>query len=53
MAYTGETFLGLLPELIATGFLITVLMVGVFAERSVGLVAALAALGALATFAGA
>jgi NADH-quinone oxidoreductase subunit N len=53
VAYTGETFLGLLPELIATGFLITVLMVGVFAERSVGLVAALAALGALATFAGA
>ena len=53
MAYTGETFLGLLPELIATGFLITVLMTGVFAERSVGLVAGLAALGALATFAGA
>ena len=53
MAYTGETFLGLLPELIATVFLITVLMTGVFAERSVGLVAGLAALGALATFAGA
>ena len=39
--------------MIATVFLITVLMTGVFAERSVGLVAGLAALGALATFAGA
>ena len=47
---TGETFLALLPELVATGFLILVLMVGVFAERNIGLVAGLAALGSLAVF---
>ena len=50
MAVTGEAFLALLPELLATGFLILVLMVGVFAERNVGLVAGLAALGSLAVF---
>jgi NADH-quinone oxidoreductase subunit N len=48
VAVTGEAFLALLPELVATGFLILVLMVGVFAERNVGLVAGLAALGSLA-----
>jgi NADH-quinone oxidoreductase subunit N len=47
---TGEAFLALLPELVATGFLILVLMVGVFAERNIGLVAGLAALGSLAVF---
>lgn len=47
---TGLTFLALLPELVAVGFLILVLMVGVFFQRSIGLVAALAALGALAVF---
>jgi NADH-quinone oxidoreductase subunit N len=50
VAVTGETFLALLPELVATGFLILVLMVGVFAERNMGLVAGLAALGSLAVF---
>lgn len=54
MPVTGETFVGLLPELIATGFLIVVLMAGVFAgERSGTLVTGLAALGAVATFASA
>jgi len=47
---TGETFVALLPELVATGFLILTLMVGVFGERNVGLVAGLAALGSLAIF---
>ncbi|MBA2510254.1 MAG: hypothetical protein H0V28_02125, partial [Rubrobacteraceae bacterium] len=47
---TGQTFLALLPELVAVGFLILVLMVGVFFERSIGLVAGLAAFGALAVF---
>jgi NADH-quinone oxidoreductase subunit N len=47
---TGEAFLALLPELVATGFLILVLMVGVFAERNMGLVSGLAALGSLAVF---
>ncbi|MGH3087414.1 MAG: NADH-quinone oxidoreductase subunit N [Rubrobacteraceae bacterium] len=43
--------MGLIPELIATVFLITVLLGGVFAgERSGGLVAGLAALGSLAIF---
>jgi NADH-quinone oxidoreductase subunit N len=50
VAVTGEAFLALLPELVATGFLVLVLMVGVFAERSMGLVAGLAALGSLAVF---
>ena len=47
---TGEAFVALLPELVATGFLILTLMVGVFSERNVGLVAGLAALGSLAIF---
>jgi proton-translocating NADH-quinone oxidoreductase chain N len=47
---TGEALLALLPELVATGFLILVLMVGVFADRNVVLVAGLAALGSLAVF---
>lgn len=50
MSFGAETFLGLLPEIIATVFVILVLMVGVFAERNVGLVTGLAALGALAIF---
>ena len=33
---TGQAFLALLPELISTGFLILVLMVGVFAESNTG-----------------
>src|SRR3712207_2616542 len=47
---TGEALVALLPELVATGFLILTLLVGVFAERNVGLVAGLAALGSLAVF---
>jgi NADH-quinone oxidoreductase subunit N len=47
---TGEAFVALLPELVATGFLILVLLAGVFGERNVGLVASLAALGSLAVF---
>jgi NADH-quinone oxidoreductase subunit N len=50
VAVSGEAFLALLPELVATGFLILVLMVGVFVERNMGLVAGLAALGSLAVF---
>ena len=50
MAVTGQTFLALLPELIALGFAVLVLLIGVFFEKSVGLVAGLAALGALAVF---
>jgi NADH-quinone oxidoreductase subunit N len=50
VAFTGQTFLALLPELIALGFAMLVLLIGVFFEKSVGLVAALAALGALAVF---
>src|SRR3712207_4849378 len=47
---TGEAFVALLPELVATGFLILTLLVGVFGERNVGLVAGIAALGSLAVF---
>src|ERR687894_758279 len=50
MAVSGQSFIALLPELIATGFVILVLMVGVFGERNVGLVTGLAALGSLAVF---
>ncbi len=53
MAVSGQTFIALLPELVTTGFLILVLMVGVFVERSAGLVTGLAALGTLAVFGGA
>ena len=50
MAVTGQSIVALLPELISTGFLILVLMVGVFGERNAGIAAGLAALGALAVF---
>ncbi len=50
MAVSGQSFIALLPELITTGFIILVLMVGVFGERNVGLVTGLAALGSLALF---
>ena len=50
MSFTGQTLIGLLPEIIATVFVILVLMVGVFLERSPGVSAGLAALGALAVF---
>jgi NADH-quinone oxidoreductase subunit N len=50
MAVSGQTFIAILPELLTTGFLILVLMVGVFGEKNVGLVAGLAALGTLAVF---
>jgi proton-translocating NADH-quinone oxidoreductase chain N len=50
MAVSGQSFIALLPELITTGFMILVLMVGVFGERNVGLVTGLAALGSLAVF---
>ena len=54
MPVSGEAFLGLLPELVATGFLLVVLLGGVFAgPRSEALVAALAGLGTLASFAAA
>lgn len=50
MTVTPDTFLGLLPELVAFGFTVLVLMVGVFLPSSKGLTAGLAALGAAATF---
>jgi len=50
MAVSGQSFIALLPELVTTGFLILVLMVGVFGEKNVGLVTGLAALGSLAVF---
>ena len=50
MAVSGQTFIAILPELVTTGFLILVLMVGVFGEKNVGLVTSLAALGTLAVF---
>lgn len=50
MPVTGETFVALLPELVALVFLIATLMVGVFVERSPGLVAGLAAMGSLVVF---
>src|ERR671917_187940 len=53
MAVSGQTFIAILPELVTTGFLILVLMVGVFGEKNVGLVTGLAALGTLAVFASA
>jgi len=48
---TAQTFVGLLPEIVAFLFSITVLMVGVFVPRATGLTIGLAAFGALATFA--
>jgi NADH-quinone oxidoreductase subunit N len=50
MAVGGQALIALLPELITTGFVILVLMVGVFGERNVGLVTGLAALGTFAMF---
>ncbi|MGB3681136.1 MAG: NADH-quinone oxidoreductase subunit N [Rubrobacteraceae bacterium] len=50
MPVTGGAFIGLLPEIVALVFLILVLMVGVFVERSPGLAAGLAAMGSLVVF---
>ena len=50
MTITPGTFIGLLPELVAFGFTVIGLMVGVFLPASRGLTAGLAALGAAATF---
>jgi NADH-quinone oxidoreductase subunit N len=50
VAITGQTFVALIPELVALGFTILVLLVGVFFEKSTFLVTALAALGTLAVF---
>jgi NADH-quinone oxidoreductase subunit N len=47
---TAQTFAGLLPEIVAFLFSITVLMVGVFVPRAPGLTTGLAAFGTLATF---
>ena len=50
---TGQAFIALLPELISTGFLIVVLMVGAFSESNAGVAAGLSAIGTLAVFASA
>jgi NADH-quinone oxidoreductase subunit N len=50
---TGQSIVALLPELISTGFVILVLLVGAFAERNTGLATGLATLGTLAVFASA
>jgi proton-translocating NADH-quinone oxidoreductase chain N len=47
---TGQAFIALLPELIATGFLILVLMVGVYSDSNAGIAAGLATIGTLAVF---
>ena len=47
---TAQTFVGLLPEIVAFVFSMLVLMVGVFNPRASGLTTGLAAFGALATF---
>jgi NADH-quinone oxidoreductase subunit N len=47
---TGQAFIALLPELISTGFLILVLMAGVFSGNNAGVAASLASLGTLAVF---
>jgi NADH-quinone oxidoreductase subunit N len=47
---TGQAFIALLPELISTGFLILVLMAGVFSDSNAGVAAGLAAIGTLAMF---
>src|SRR5918993_1315068 len=47
---TGQTVVGLLPEIVAFLFSILVLMIGVFTPRTPGLTIGLAAFGALATF---
>jgi proton-translocating NADH-quinone oxidoreductase chain N len=53
VAVTGQSIVALLPELISTGFLILVLLVGVFSQGNAGISAGLAALGSLAVFASA
>jgi NADH-quinone oxidoreductase subunit N len=50
---TGQTIVAILPELISVAFVILVLLVGAFAERSVGIATGLATLGTLAVFASA
>ncbi len=50
MPVTPETFVALIPELVALGFLVLVLLLGVFVPRSAAVPAALAALGSLAVF---
>jgi len=47
---TGQAFIALLPELISTGFLILVLMVGVYSNSNAGVAASLATIGTLAVF---
>ncbi|MBA2441170.1 MAG: NADH-quinone oxidoreductase subunit N [Rubrobacter sp.] len=48
---TAETFVGLIPELVTLGFLVLVLLLGVFNPQSPNQTAALAALGTVAVFA--
>ncbi|MGF1470497.1 MAG: NADH-quinone oxidoreductase subunit N [Rubrobacteraceae bacterium] len=50
MTFTATTFVALIPEILAVVFLILVLMVGVFVERSPGISTGLAALGTLVIF---
>jgi NADH-quinone oxidoreductase subunit N len=47
---TGQAFIALLPELISCGFLILVLMVGVYTDSNAGVAAGLSAIGTLAVF---
>jgi NADH-quinone oxidoreductase subunit N len=47
---TGQVFIALLPELISTGFLILVLMVGVYTGSNPGVAAGLSTIGTLAVF---
>jgi NADH-quinone oxidoreductase subunit N len=47
---TGQAFIALLPELISTGFLILVLMVGVYSDSNAGVAAGLSTIGTLAVF---
>src|SRR5215216_5783174 len=53
MAITGQAFVALVPELISTGFLILVLLVGAFSPSNAGIAIGLAAFGSLAVFASA
>ncbi len=53
MGFTAQTFIGLMPELIALVSLVLVLLVGISSPRSPMLPASLAAIGALAVFGGA
>jgi proton-translocating NADH-quinone oxidoreductase chain N len=53
VAVTGQSIVALLPELISTGFVILVLLVGVFGGGKAGISSSLAALGSLAVFASA